>query len=107
MTYEEQVLHERIEKLEKELQDSTDQNDLVLDEFVRVKCLTDNTEIHQLCERAHLRMRQKVPVIERNHRMEKRIKELEQWIAAIADDHPQIPDWIQQSARSLLSQESE
>lgn len=36
-----------------------------------------------------------------------RIDTLEQWIAAIADDHPQIPDWIQQSARSLLAQESE
>ena len=36
-----------------------------------------------------------------------RINELEQWIAAIADDHPQIPDWIQQSARSLLAQEQE
>ena len=34
-----------------------------------------------------------------------RIDELEQWIAGIADDHPQIPDWIQQSARSLLAQE--
>jgi cytochrome c-type biogenesis protein CcmH/NrfF len=30
--------------------------------------------------------------------------ELERWIAYIADDHPQIPDWIQQSARSLLAQ---
>ena len=38
---------------------------------------------------------------------QKRIDKLEQWIAAIADDHPQIPDWIQQSARSLLAQEGE
>ena len=68
----------RIKELELELQKSTDQNDLILDEFIRVRCLTDSTEIHQLCERAHLRMRQNVPVIERNHRMEKRIKELEQ-----------------------------
>ena len=36
-----------------------------------------------------------------------RIEELEEWIASIADDHPQIPDWIQQSARSLLAQEGE
>lgn len=36
-----------------------------------------------------------------------RISELEEWIAAIADDHPQIPDWIKQSARSLLAQEEE
>jgi len=34
---------------------------------------------------------------------QQRIDELEQWIAAIADDHKQIPDWIQQSARSLLA----
>ena len=38
---------------------------------------------------------------------QQRIDELEQWIAAIADDHPQIPDWIQQSAKSLLAQEKE
>jgi hypothetical protein len=37
--------------------------------------------------------------------LEQRIEELEEWIAGIADDHPQIPDWIQQSARSLLAQE--
>ncbi|MCB5226240.1 hypothetical protein JAO78_005360 [Alishewanella sp. 16-MA] len=35
------------------------------------------------------------------------IAELEKWIAAIADDHPQIPDWIQQSARSLLAKGGE
>jgi hypothetical protein len=33
----------------------------------------------------------------------KTIVEYEHWIAAIADDHKQIPDWIQQSARSLLA----
>lgn len=38
---------------------------------------------------------------------QQRIDGLEQWIASIADDHPQIPDWIQQSARSLLAQEEE
>lgn len=72
-----------IKQLEQELQKSTDQNDLVLDEFIRVKCLTDNSEIHQLCERAHIRMRQNVPVIERNHRMKKRIAELEKAFEAI------------------------
>ena len=36
-----------------------------------------------------------------------RIDELEQWIAAIAYDHSQIPNWIQQSAKSLLAQEQE
>ena len=41
------------------------------------------------------------------YRLQARINELEQWIAAIADDHPQIPDWIQQSAKCLLAQESE
>ncbi|WP_445425208.1 hypothetical protein [Alishewanella sp. HL-SH06] len=38
-----------------------------------------------------------------SHQRQQRIDELEQWIAAIADDHPQIPGWIQQSARSLLA----
>ena len=37
----------------------------------------------------------------------KRVDDLERWIAGIADDHGQIPDWIQQSARSLLAQEGE
>ena len=32
-----------------------------------------------------------------------KIEELEKWIACIADDHHKIPDWIQQSARSLLA----
>ena len=68
---------ERILELEQELTKSTDQNDLVLDEFIRVKCLTDNTEIHQLCERAHIRMRQRVSVIDRNYKLQKRIAELE------------------------------
>jgi len=36
-----------------------------------------------------------------------RIDDLERWVAGIADDHRQIPDWIQQSARSLLAQEGE
>ena len=39
--------------------------------------------------------------------LQERINELEHWIAGIADDHAQIPDWIQQSARSLLAEESE
>ena len=38
---------------------------------------------------------------------ERRVDQLEEWVAGIADDHPQIPEWIQQSARSLLAQESE
>lgn len=40
-------------------------------------------------------------------RQQVKIEALEQWIAGIADDHQQIPAWIQQSARSLLAQESE
>lgn len=31
-----------------------------------------------------------------------RVTELEEWVAAISDDHPSIPDWIKQSARSLI-----
>ena len=37
-------------------------------------------------------------------RLRNRIDELEHWIAGIADDHPQIPDWLQESARSILAQ---
>lgn len=62
--------------LEKQLAASTDQNDLLLDEFIRVKHLTDNTEIHALCERAHVRMRQNVSVIDRNHQLERKVSEL-------------------------------
>lgn len=40
-------------------------------------------------------------------RQQATIHRLEEWIEAIADDHPQIPDWIQQSAKSVLAQESE
>lgn len=47
------------------------------------------------------------PLTDENERLKARIDELERWIAYIADDHPQIPDWIQQSARSLLAQEQE
>jgi len=47
------------------------------------------------------------PLTDENERLKARIDELERWVAGIADDHPQIPDWIQQSARSLLVQESE
>ena len=103
----------RIKELEQELQKSTDQNDLILDEFIRVKLITSNTEIHQLCERAHVRMRQNVPVIERNHRMEKRIEELEQ-DRAIRDLEQQIqayaraeympPDSIRRKANELRKQ---
>ena len=68
--------NERVRKLEKELTLSTNQNDLLLDEFIRVKHLTDNTEIHALCERAHVRMRQNVSVIDRNHQLERKVAEL-------------------------------
>ena len=40
-----------------------------------------------------------------NTALRDRVSALEEWIAGVADDHPQIPDWIQQSARSLLAQE--
>lgn len=47
------------------------------------------------------------PLTDENERLKARIDELERWVAGIADDHRQIPDWIQQSARSLLAQEGE
>lgn len=42
-----------------------------------------------------------------NQRQKETISRLEEWIAGIADDHPQIPEWIQQSAKSLLAQGAE
>jgi len=47
------------------------------------------------------------PLTDENERLKARIDELEKWVEGIADDHKQIPDWIQQSARSLLAQECE
>ena len=43
----------------------------------------------------------------RIERQQATINRLEEWIGGISDDHPQIPDWIQQSARSLLAQGGE
>jgi hypothetical protein len=40
---------------------------------------------------------------QRIERQQDTIHRLEEWIAAIADDHSQIPDWIQQEARSILA----
>jgi len=31
------------------------------------------------------------------------VQEYELWIAAIAEDHSAVPDWIRQSSRSMLS----
>lgn len=78
-----QSLHEKNVELEKQLVASTDQNDLLLDEFIRVKHLTDNNEIHGLCERAHVRMRQNVSVIDRNHKLERKVIELKQRCAEL------------------------
>lgn len=43
----------------------------------------------------------------RIERLQSTIHRLEEWISDKADDRPQIPDWIQQSARSLLALECE
>lgn len=40
-------------------------------------------------------------------RMQARIDELEQWVAAIADDHHEIPEWIQVEASELLERGAE
>lgn len=74
-----------MKNLERQLMLSTDQNDLVLDEFVRVKLLTDNEEIHALCERAHVRMRQNVPVIERNRILNERAKQQSRHLIELID----------------------
>ena len=71
--------------LEIALTKSTDQNDLLLDEFIRVKHLTDNTEIHALCERAHVRMRQNVSVIDRNVKLNEEVKSIRSDIIKMID----------------------
>ena len=71
-----------------------------------VNCYECGTRVHELsprsrccqCEYGHSKFN-----LRENVELRERIEELEQWIAAIADDHPQIPDWIRQSARSLLA----
>jgi len=63
-------------------------------------CLRCGSEVESLEQR----------IKELEHRLiesRTRIDDLERWVAGIADDHRQIPDWIQQSARSLLAQEGE
>ena len=39
-------------------------------------------------------------------RQQQVITGLEEWVSGIADTHNAIPDWIQQSARSLLAQQA-
>lgn len=75
----------QVEHLTNELVLSTDQNDLMLDEFIRVKHLTDNEEIHGLCERAHVRMRQKVSVIDRNFKQAEEIKQLKSQVEKLKE----------------------
>ena len=78
-------LKAQVEQLERELTLSTDQNDLLLDEFIRVKHLTDNIEIRALCERAHVRMRQKVSVIDRNFNQAEEIKQLKSQVEKLKE----------------------
>jgi len=40
-------------------------------------------------------------------KLECKIEELEQWIAGMTDYHSGIPDWIQQSANSILANNAE
>lgn len=75
----------QVKQLQQELTLSTDQNDLLLDEFIRVKHLTDNEEIHGLCERAHVRMRQKVSVIDRNFKQAEEIKQLKSQVEKLKE----------------------
>jgi len=74
-----------ISNLEVALTKSTDQNDLLLDEFIRVRLLTDNTEIHALCERAHVRMRQNVSVIDRNVKLNEEVRMLRSDLVKLID----------------------
>jgi hypothetical protein len=87
--YVEQLERENAE-LMTQLTLSTDQNDLLLDELVRVKHLTDNQEIHALCERAHIRMRQNVSVIDRNMMLEQKVFGLKRDIKALQQENDKL-----------------
>lgn len=73
-----------------------------------ITCYECGTRVHEvspqsrccMCEYSRGKFNLRENVVLRD-----RIAELEEWIVAIADDHPNIPDWIQGSARSLLAQE--
>ncbi len=86
-----------------EISNCYDDVDLMRDEFKRIKVISKNKEIDGLCDRALARSKRITPVIDEINELKKQREHLEQWISAIADDHKQIPDWIQQSARSLLA----
>lgn len=93
--FQNNVLHAQVEALKNELTLSTDQNDLLLDEFIRVKHLTDNTEIHALCERAHVRMQQRVSVIERNSKQAEEIKELKAQVEQLRESASEARNWLE------------
>ena len=78
------------EVLMTQLTSSTDQNDLLLDEVVRIKHLTDNEEIHALCERARLRMRQNVSVIDRNMMLEQKVFSLKRDMKALQQENDKL-----------------
>lgn len=86
-----------------EISNCYDDVDLMRDEFKRIKVISKNKEIDGICDRALARSKRITPVIDEINELKKQREHLEQWISAIADDHKQVPDWIQQSARSLLA----
>lgn len=71
----------------------------IVDQQYPLRSLADIREILALRdENKSLRAR-----IERQQQI---ITGLEEWVSGIADTHDAIPDWIQQSARSLLAQQA-
>lgn len=65
--------------------DATDWLDLMRDEFMRIKALTDNTEILGLCDRAVTHIQQHVPVIGQRDAAQRRVAKLEVTLCDIRD----------------------
>ena len=60
--------------------------DLMVDEFLRIKSLTDNQEIHGLCDRAISGIKQRFPVIDQRDEAIKKLQSVESGILKIIED---------------------
>lgn len=74
-------------------------------EFDRVPTSQNIQFISDLREILALRDENKLLQV-RIERQQQAITGLEEWVSGMADTHPAIPDWIQQSARSLLANQA-
>ncbi len=94
------VDEEEMTRLERDKERLQDRLDLTVDEFIRIKALTNNEEIIGLCERAVKDIKQHVPVIQQR---DDALKEL----ALIRPDKERL-DWLeQQEKRQMVENKNE